>query len=305
MTILHGPTRATGHYLRRRLRTADYAWRFSAFAALLLVVALAAFRFGSITLQTLYGSLATAAVLAVLAALLAVVTIARAWHRGDVGAGRAIAALFMATLVSLPFAGAVILYESSAGGNLATTEGFAEPDPVRTREAGAPAASAGTATLPGRRFAASAAQVFAAVRTIVADKGWTLQEVSTARPINPPPMPLPGALGVDPARHGLIPIPLPDPREEADGAAGGPAPDEPPESAEYTLHVLARDFVLKLPSEVTIHIAESDGEALLDMRAQSQVAPYDLGQNRRFIEDILARLDIALAGIQGAPAADE
>ncbi|RUW16578.1 DUF1499 domain-containing protein, partial [Mesorhizobium sp. M4B.F.Ca.ET.013.02.1.1] len=65
----------------------------------------------------------------------------------------------------------------------------------------------------------------------------------------------------------------------------------------------ARSFVLGLPADVAIRIADDGDTVVVDMRSASRYGRYDLGDNAGRIVDFLGELDQEVAGQVGpAPA---
>lgn len=294
MSLAAGRAGMSGHYIRKRLRTAIWAWRAAVFAALLLVAAILVYRLGGVDFAALKLLFAAVAGLAGSAILVALGGLLRAWRSGREGGGRAVAALFMGLLVAAPFASAGLLALDGATGNAAETDGMLAADTVSQEslgEAAAPvsATDAADPVISGRRFPAKAAQVYAVTRLVLAGEGWEISEVATAAP---DPEAEDEGLGIS----GTVDIPLPTARSSVDQSA--PAdPFAREDSEEYAIKAVARGPVLALPSDVTIRIVEDDTETFVDLRSVSRIAGWDLGQNRRLIEGFLARLDEAMAGV--------
>lgn len=82
----------------------------------------------------------------------------------------------------------------------------------------------------------------------------------------------------------------------------GPFPDASGQS-EVTIDALAKSFVLSLPADVAIRVADDGDAVIVDMRSASRYGRYDLGDNAARIVDFLAELDQEVAGQVGvAPA---
>ncbi|KAB0679556.1 DUF1499 domain-containing protein [Aureimonas leprariae] len=295
-----------GHYLKKRLRTASLARRLASFALILLVVAVLMFRLHGIEFEVLRILLAVVGALAALALVLALFGLARVWRKGYRGGGAALAALVIGALVAAPFAFAGALALRNPPTNMAETDGIAEEEQDASAATVPPAAPTNATQAPdeeealnGRVFAVRASQVYAAVRLVLGDVGWTVGEVQTADPeqgtsgedASPADEPPPAAIA------GTVPVPTP--REvpgEAETPAKAPDPLDQPDSGEYRIAAVAASPVLGLPSDVEIRIVEDDSQAYLDLRSVSRFGSYDFGQNRRFIEDFLARVDTAMVG---------
>ena len=93
-----------------------------------------------------------------------------------------------------------------------------------------------------------------------------------------------------------VAIPLPSPRASIDATAASTQFDLPARDL-YLARAVAADWLLALPSDVTIQVAaEGSRTTAVDIRSISRDTPYDLGQNRRFIEDFYAQLDLIMSG---------
>jgi hypothetical protein len=300
MQMTVGRAHLSGHYIRKRLRTAVPARRAAAFAAVLLVVAIVLFRQGGIDFATLRLMAAGVFGLAVLALVTALAGLVRVWHSGREGGGAALGALTIALLVIVPFGLAGVLASQYPRTNSAETDAMMVNDMlagVTVNEGAAAELADGGASLTGRRFQASAAQVYAVARLVIEDKGWTLVDVVTEVSEDDAE----NATG-DLGTSGTVGIPLPTPRATTEAPVDRFAL---PEAKDYALTVEARDFLLRLPSDMAIRIVEDGNETFVDLRSTSRAVTFDLGQNRRFIEDFLARLDEGMAGVTAVlPAKD-
>ncbi|GGE14150.1 hypothetical protein GCM10011390_36670 [Aureimonas endophytica] len=278
-----------GHYLRKHLRLARFARRLACFSGLLLVVAVVIFRRGGIDFSTLRILAALVAAFVALALALAGAGLWRVWRRGHAGGQAALAALFVGLLVATPFALAGALALGSPPTNMAETVGLAEAE-------GAVVAVPPEAVIEGRTFPVRASQVYQAVRTVLGDVGWTVAEVKTADPKPVPDEPEAATPAAPAPRFGQIPVPTPRIAPDEDETAEAPDPLDQPESGEYRVAAVAEGPVLRLPSDVEIRITEDEDQAYLDLRSVSRFGGRDFGQNRRFIETFLARVDTAMIG---------
>ncbi|KQT88094.1 DUF1499 domain-containing protein [Aurantimonas sp. Leaf443] len=275
----------TGHYLRGRLGLARPARAGAVFALLLILVAILSFRLGILEARPLVWALVLAGGIAALAALVALGGLVRAWFTGALGAGAALGALVLSLLALLPFGLAGWLASVNPPVASAQTEGFA-------------AAPSDAALVSGRRFSAAAPDVYAAARVALKGTGWAVEEVAT-RESEAPDALAGGDLGVS----GTVAIPLPTPRAAIDARAGAD-PLERPDSTAYRIEAVARDLLFALPSDVTIRILQEGGETFVDLSSASRGLDLDFGQNRRFIEGFLARLDEAVTTLETVPTGD-
>jgi hypothetical protein len=294
MQMTAGRAHLSGHYIRKRLRTAVPARRAAMFAATLLVVAIILFRQGGIDFASLKLMFAVVVGLAGVALITALVGLARVWRSGREGGGAALGALFTALVVLAPFGLAGVVAYQSPRSNSAETDGMMANDIVdgaSLNEAFAAGTPAGNASPTGRRFTASAAQVYAVARLVIEDEGWTLVNVVTdTAEADEGADAASGDLGTS----GTVDIPVPTPRGSVETPADRFALAE---AKDYALSVEARDFLLRLPSDIVIRIVEDGDETFVDLRSTSRAVTFDLGQNRRFIEDFLARLDVGMTGV--------
>ena len=286
----------SGHYIRKRTRLGTYGWALASFAAMLLLAALAFLRLQILDLQGFSVSIAAIAALVLLALLMALSGIAKAWTRGDRGGGRAVAALFLSSLVAVPFALGIALALEYPTSSMAQTDGI---DPASAAEVQVASAEPGsTSIVLGRDFRATAADVYSAARATLEASGWDVVEVQASRV----PQPAEGDLGVS----GTVIVPIPRFRDAlGDDKAQGIDPFAASDSDEYLITAVAYAPILGFASDVTVRIAEVEGTSYVDMRSVSRDLPRDLGQNRRFIEGFLARLDAAVTLLQSGPEAAE
>ncbi|SJZ70822.1 DUF1499 domain-containing protein [Consotaella salsifontis] len=305
LALRYAGHRASGHYLTRRLRAPRWARRLAIFAPVLLVVAIAMYRLGAVELDALYILLALVCALSVAALMLSLMVIQCVWRKGDRGGGQAIGAMALSLLTLLPFLAGAYRWEVMPQTNFAVTgEGISVPVGSIGAPANGVAALVGEASAPvsGRRFQASAADIYSVAETVLEDKGWHVENTSSNAPPPSPPVVAPRQPADAPPDISVVPIPY-DPSELEEGPNADPT--AVPEADDYVVTAVARSLVFGFPSEVVIHIHEQDDETLVDMRSTSLLVPFDLGQNRYFIESFLADLDAAAAGIEGAAAAEE
>lgn len=277
-----GGMKARGHYIRKRLRLAVPARRLAVFSIVFLMVGILVFRLGTIEFEALKGVLVVSFGLASTALLLAASGLVRVWRRGYGGGGAAVGAAAVALLTLALFAFVGFLAYDNPPVAEATSDGMQATDMAAPQPA---ASEAGLVS--GRRYQATAAQVFGVSRLVLADLAWTVGSVDA----NLPPEDPNGDLGTS----GTIDIPVPTARDSID-PEGGEDPMDQPDSSDYAIEAVATGPILALPSDVTIRIVEDGPETFVDLHSASRDVAWDLGQNRRFIEDFLVRLDTAMAG---------
>ena len=279
-----------GHYLTGRSRSADWAWKLALFALALLPVSVLFFRLHLLDQSVLSLSLLLAGGLAALGLLLAVFAILLIWRSGARGGGRAVGALLVGGLASVPFLGAAYLFSKYPEGHAAETTGMSgaalPTQPIQTQDG----------VLVGRDFQATASTVYQAARTAMEKRGMTLVDVRTpdmARPEGPD-------LGVS----GTVLVPIPTLRdtlrledEEDEDEESDPFSDL--DADEYTIQAVGYAPLFAFPSDMTIRIVENDGTTYVDVRSVSRTLERDLGENRRLIQGFLDRLDEAMKVLEG------
>lgn len=276
-----GGMKARGHYIRKRLRLVGPARRLAAFSLVLLATGILVFRLGGIEFEALKGVLIVVFGLASLSFAIAVLGLVRAWSRGYEGGGVAVGAAALALLTLAPFAAAGVLAYDNPQVSVASSDGMEAGEGVVPSDA----AGAETGLVSGRRFQATAAQVFGVSKLVLADLGWSVSRVAS----NAPAEEEGGDLGIS----GTIDIPVPTPRGSI-GPDAGEDPLDQPDASDYAIEAVATGLILALASDITIRIVEDGPETFVDLRSASRDVSWDLGQNRRFIEDFLTRLDLAM-----------
>ncbi|WP_182084651.1 DUF1499 domain-containing protein [Aureimonas sp. ME7] len=221
--------------------------------------------------------------LAALGWLLAAASIGFVWIKGALGGGRAIAALLLATLVLVPFAGAAYLYHLFPSGAAAETAGLGEATAVTG------AAGDERPLIPGRDYQATASMVYEAARTAIEGAGMEIVDVRTSA--------MPPAQSDDLGISGTVSVPVPTLRSSLPDESSDPFAIK--DAGDYTIQAVAYAPLFAFPSDVTIRIAEDGAQTFVDMRSESRTLDMDLGQNRRFVAGFLARLDEAMRAAEG------
>lgn len=265
-----------GHYILKRVWTADWAFRFAGFAGALLLMGFVLFRMGLTPLDDFGSVIGLAAGLLALALILAVHAIVLVWIAGRPGGGRALAALFLALFVSIPFAIGAIMALDNPDGNSAYTAGMTADGSI---------VPAGSTLMLGREFPATGREVYRTARQVADDLGWRIDTVESSSL----PQPAAGDLGVE----GTVRIARPTLRSSVDSETEYDRFAEI-DAQDYTISATAAAPLVGLPSDVTIRIQEDAGSTFVDARSVSRDVPRDLGQNRRFIAAFLDRLDSAM-----------
>ncbi|KAA0972505.1 DUF1499 domain-containing protein [Aureimonas fodinaquatilis] len=276
-----------GHYIRKRVWAADWSFFLVAFSGALLLTGFAFFRASmSDRLVFAYTVIAVAGFLA-LGLLLSFYSIAQVWRRGGYGGGRAIAALFLGLIVAAPFVGGGILAYEYPTGNSARTAGLVNETEAEIQEGGA--------LMLGRDFPATAREVYQASRQVLDDLRWRVVEVESAS--------LPELENGDLGVSGTVSVPLPTLRSSI------PADTEYDRFAqidaeEYDITAEAFAPLFHFASDVAIRIQEDSGTTFVDVQATSRDVPRDLGQNRRFIDAFLMRLEAVMSQRQSGVVED-
>jgi uncharacterized protein (DUF1499 family) len=66
--------------------------------------------------------------------------------------------------------------------------------------------------------------------------------------------------------------------------------------SEVTIAAVAKSFILDLPADVAVRVADDGETTLVDMRSASRYGRYDLGDNASRIVAFMAELDREVAG---------
>ena len=300
MTMAYTDLPIPGHYIRKRLMLAGFARWLALLAVVLLVAGFVLFRLGEATPKTLAGIMILSAVMAGVGFLIAVWGLARVWFSGLLGGEKAVAAFAFALVALAPFAFATWLALENPRANVAYTDGM-EPDAVAAvigdlnralpRWQRAIIAEDPPSIVTGRRYLAAAPEIYKAARLVIADQRWKVDDVVLGDPNDQPDNSESGDLGVS----GTVEVPIPTTREDAEQLSAADLVGTR-DSDQYRIEATARDFLLRLPSTVTIRIIEDGNETFVDARSTSLEMEVDFGQNRRFLEGFFTDLDAALAG---------
>jgi len=145
-----------------------------------------------------------------------------------------------------------------------------------------------------RRYNAGPERVLASVRTLIADRSWTITATQGVPEDAPPPAP---AVESDPEAGEEAPA-----KPKAADAAN-PEPAEAEEAsdlpANIEIEVVATSPVFGYKNDVVIQIVSEAEATLVDMRSSSRFGAHDFGYNARLIEKFMSDLDASLLGIAG------
>ncbi|MEN3791968.1 DUF1499 domain-containing protein [Fulvimarina sp. MAC3] len=283
---------AQGHFVRPQLRLAKPAKKLAWFGLTLFLVSVAIYRLGGISTDALIGTLGLSFAMLVVALLIGLTGILRAWFQAARGGSSAFGAALIAFIGLFPYALIAGLAAENPATNIAYTGGFAD-DVSATQAPGDRALTIGAiaAAMPAHRYAAPPVQVAEAARTAALDSGWRIEEIAAVDAEDGSDA-ASDPLGV--IRNSGV-VPRPTYRESVDTEEQSGQLDLPVREA-YTLKAVASDWLIGLPSDVTVRIiADGDG-TIVDVRSVSRDIAYDFGQNRRFVDRFLAALDLAMAG---------
>jgi len=300
----HPPVRTgkmVGFYERRWSRSALWCQRLAIVTLFYFVIAVLLHRFGQVTTPQLFWLLGFGLLLLVVSLLLAVRGAIELWNEGRRGGRATVRGVVLCLLMLLPFGWAA--YEVVRLPPVSDVSTDAENPPAfieigRLRAASGaqgmnPLAAYGPeygemifAAYPRigpRRYNAGAERVYASVRAIVADRGWTVVTVRGA-PIAEPPAPelAPGS-------------------EEGE-AAPPPAANEgivPQAPLDIEIEAIATSMVFGFKNDVAIRILSEEEATLVDMRASARYGRHDFGSDARLIDGFLTDLDAALLGVAG------
>jgi Protein of unknown function (DUF1499) len=252
--------------LIRTSKWAIWARRIASFALPLAVLPVFMHREQLIPSAAFHIVEALAAANAIFAFVLSLAAMARLWHTGDRGWGRASAGLLVSLVCLAPFAFITTLVLHYPLVTDVATDAANPPVLVIAPNAAAPASDADAdiaAVFPNattRSYPINAQQAFDIVNGLVADRGWM----------------------VEPKSHKPATV-----------------------FGEGDINALATTL-LGWRDEVSIRVSGSPQGATIDMRSASLTAIHDLGSNGQRIEDFLTALDNAVTLlIRDNPAAVE
>lgn len=247
---------------RRTSRAARWARRAGAFSLVLLLTVVAGHWFELVETPAFFWVLAVAALLAALALLFAAFAFSRLWNFGDRG-GRDLtvgALLALATLV--PYA--LIAYKVAVLPPLRDISTDPDDPPALTAFARAPDMNALAPPTPGE------ARLQAEAYPLVAGRRYDLPLERVADAVK----------AVVDRRGWTLTAPFP----QAEG------------ETEVTVQAVDRSFILNLPADVAIRVADQGDSTTVDMRSASRYGRHDLGDNADRIVAFLADLDQEIAG---------
>ncbi|MBP1850265.1 DUF1499 domain-containing protein [Rhizobium halophytocola] len=302
----------TIRYDRPVSNSALMAFRLAVFAASMIVLTVAAHRFGPLATPDFVALALVSAIPALIAVPLAVIGLMQLWQNGAEGGAAAGKALVFAAL-PLAFVG----FGLARGLTLPTlydvTSDTAAPPvfivPVAANQKWLPrppitlAQRAGQAEaypgLTGRRYEGALDRVYEAVVTVADKTGWRIGATRGTEfalpefPAEDEAADKNAAKADDDAPPDVGPIPLPRPLEQ-------PAEIDPTvEPGVIRLQASTRTLFLGLPFDAMIRLREEAETTLVDVRVQSRYGPTDLGISAELAEDYLHALDAELLGIAG------
>jgi hypothetical protein len=301
----------------RRSRIAWWSRLIGALALPVLALAALGARLGLVSGEAVLPLIVLGFVLALLAFAFAAAALTDIWRSGAEGAGEAAAGL----VYSLPVLLLLGLVVAASLVYPRLTDVSTDPNvPLVLADPAAPETAPDEQRnglqlqaypdLAPRFYPVPIAEVYAAARDLVEDRGWAL--AGEAPPLSMPvaapagsllaaPDPAPdakpfrGKRVVTQSRSGATrPAPQPPPAPE-------PAAPPPPVSETATLQAVAATPLFSFADDVVVRLEETSDGTRVDMRSASRLGAHDLGQNARRIRRFLADLDVALQPKPDAP----
>jgi uncharacterized protein (DUF1499 family) len=301
-------------YAIRRSRAAGWARLCGGLAVPMLVLAALGTRTGVIPAPALLPVLVVGFVLGLLAFGVAVYALADIWNNGAEGTRVAVAGIVYALPALLLLgliAAAAITYPRLTD---ITTNPDDPPEFIRR---GAPEGTPHGETtalqqeaypdLVTRLYPLPLGEVYAAVRTIIQDRGWTI--VRDSRPTVMPTTRSEGAsTQVGETEEIVRALALKSVMTQSRGAAeelaeSAAARAELRETAGNiaTLEATAPTLIFGFRDEVVVRLRGTPEGTEVDMRSASEIGAHDLGQNARRVRAFFAKLDSVLLPDPGAP----
>ncbi|MEZ5871907.1 MAG: DUF1499 domain-containing protein [Nitratireductor sp.] len=304
----------TGYYERRWSAAARWCQRLALVSIPYLLLTILLHRFGKVTTPQLYWLLFFGLLMLLASLAMGVRALLDLWNLGYRGGKATIRGVMLSLLMLLPFLWQGWLAVENPRLADVSTNPYDPPqfvEAARLREAGrkdgmnmfasydAEYAEKLLSEYPkvgSRRYNAGAERILAAVRELVASRGWKIM-----------------------AERGIpMPSTASDPVEEQDqnGAAALPkvtsgrptkaeksaASDEVTESGaplDFEIEAEAATLVFGFRHDIVIKIVSEEEATLVDMRAASRFGAHDFGSNAAIIRNFLSDLDTALLGIAG------
>lgn len=292
-------------YAVRRSRAAGWAKLSGGLAVPVLVLAVIGMRAGLVPVPALLPVLVLGFLLALLALGTAVTALIDVWNNGAEGAGSAVAGIVYAApaLVLLGLvAAAAVAYPRLTD---VTTNPLDPPQFIAAPGADRFPERADLAVLRDsypdlvtRDYALPLGEVYAAVRHLIEDRGWTI--VRDSRPaVMPQTMPEAATPQAGESDEVIRALARKSVMTQSRGVAAQVAPDagvadEPALQGTSNLAVIeatALTPVFAFRDDVVVRMRGSPEGTEVDMRSASQIGAHDLGQNARRIRSFFARLD--------------
>jgi hypothetical protein len=254
---------------RQTSRAAGWSRRTGAFSAVLLLTVLVGHRFDLVETPAFLWVLGIVALLAAFALLFAGFAFSRLWNFGDRGGRDLTVGTLLAVLVLAPYG--VAAYWAAVYPPLRDISTDLDDPPVLDASIRTGDMNAFSPPTPGEQRLQTETYPLVTGRSYNLPFDRVLQAVET----------------VLDRRDWQLTAPVPDANGQSD----------------VTINALAKSFVLGLPVDVAIRVAEDGDAIIVDMRSASRYGRYDLGDNAARIVDFLAELDQEVAGQVGtAPA---
>ena len=244
---------------RRVSPAAQWARTLSSFALVLACTAAVGHRYAMVETLAFFWVLALVAAIAVLSLLCAMIGFRRLWTHGDKAGKASFAATLVSCLVLAPFAVAGYLAYTTPQLHDVSTD-LVEPPPLRR------AALERTAQM--NAITPYSAEMVAVQREAYPDVTGRRFDASMERVV--------AAVEAVIASHGW--------------RARTPWPTEFDAGAETVVEFDAPSYILRLPADASLRLADEDESVFIDLRLNSRYGRYDLGENarriRRFMNDV-------------------
>ncbi|MCV3210568.1 DUF1499 domain-containing protein [Mesorhizobium sp. YC-39] len=249
---------------RQTSKAAGWSRRTGAFSVVLLLTALIGHRYDLVETPAFLWVLALVALLAAFALLFAGFAFSRLWNFGDRGGRDLAVGALLALLVLAPYS--VVAYRAATYPPLSDiSTDFDDPPALAAARTGD--MNTLSPPTPGEQRLQTETYPLVTGRSYDLPFDSVLEAVET----------------VLDRRDWRLAVPFPDARGQS----------------EVTIDALAKSFVLSLPADVAIRVADDGDAVIVDMRSASRYGRYDLGDNAARIVDFLAELDQEVAGQVG------
>ena len=307
-----------GYYERRWSMAARWCQRLALISVPYLLLAILLHRFGNVTTPQLYWLLFFGLLMLLASLALGLRALLDLWNLGYRGGKATIRGVMLSLLMLLPFLWQGWLAMDNPRLADVSTNPFDPPQYVaaeKLREAGKSEGMNAFANydaayseqilsdypkIGSRRYNAGAERILAAVRELVADRGWKVL-AERGVPLVGQAKDLAASSAADAASETTTGLPK--------VTSGKPKKNEKPASddamadagapLEFEIEAEAASMIFGFRHDIVIKIQAEEESTLVDMRSSSRFGAHDFGSNAAIIENFLADLDTALLGIAG------